>query len=678
MASLSPRGLRLLGKSPKFTNYVCPKCSSFSTYPALQSGHNRWSKIKHDKAGVDAKKHVLRSMLSRDIAQASKLYGADPRTNPTLANVLVQAKKAGFPKASQEAAIARGQGQSASGASLESLTIEAIMPPSIAMVIDIETDNKARALQELRHEVKRYGGTVTPTSYLFKRRGRVQFEKDERGLGVDEILDEAIEAGADDVEVDDDGNLIVWTEPSGTIGAARSLAETFKLTIESSDILWDANEDTMVPLDSEGALTSLKNLVNALQEDQSVQGVYVNISQGEVSDESWAELQEKIPVMSSSGETKPSTTKLELRTAYGPVFRDVLNVPPRDCTSEEIPIIDLTPLYSDDLGERKKLASQIKKAAVNTGFFYVRNHGISEEVIASARKQLLTFFKQSVEDRGIVDRAKSKYYNGWRGSGKTNISPSESIDVHESFAFRYEPELDPDYKDPSAVPDEVKPWIRGEKYVWDGTAHLPNFKHDIIAYWGACLTLARKLVQIFALSLDLDEHYFDEKVTYPGADGVLNYYPVATEEERAGDAVGLGSHTDLQLFTLLWQDYHVGGLQVLNKDGQWIKAPPIKETIVVNIGDFMMRLCNDLYKSTVHRVYNRAEVERVSMPFFFGLNFNCVEGVIPTCTSPDNPPKYEPMSCGDWCQLRFELEENEMKKKNAMEKLAPSGKVVQA
>lgn len=125
-------------------------------------------------------------------------------------------------------------------------------------------------------------------------------------------------------------------------------------------------------------------------------------------------------------------------------------------------------------------------------------------------------------------------------------------------------------------------------------------------------------MQIFALSLDLDEHYFDEKVTYPGADGVLNYYPVATEAERASDAVGLGSHTDLQLFTLLWQDYHVGGLQVLNKEGQWIKAPPITETIVVNIGDFMMRLCNDLYKSTVHRVYNRAEVERVSMPFFFG------------------------------------------------------------
>jgi hypothetical protein len=244
------------------------------------------------------------------------------------------------------------------------------------------------------------------------------------------------------------------------------------------------------------------------------------------------------------------------------------------------------------------------------------------------------------------------------------------------------------------VPEEVKPWIRGEHYVWDGTSHLPNFQHDVLAYWSACLTLARKLVRIFALSLDLEESYFDAKVTYPGADGVFNYYPVTTVQEKASDAVGLGSHTDLQLFTLLWQD-EVGGLQVLNPEGQWIKAPPVKGTIVVNIGDFMMRLCNDLYKSTVHRVYNRAEVERVSMPFFFGrlsslyhsycklidagLNFNCVEGVIPTCVTPETPAKYEPISCGDWCQLRFSIEAEEMKKKEeAMRQMAPSGKVIAA
>lgn len=95
--------------------------------------------------------------------------------------------------------------------------------------------------------------------------------------------------------------------------------------------------------------------------------------------------------MASVADTKPSVTKLELRTAYGPVFRDVLNVPPRDCTSEEIPIIDLKPLYSDNLDDRKALAARIKASAVNTGFFYIKNHGISEETIGNARKQLLMF-----------------------------------------------------------------------------------------------------------------------------------------------------------------------------------------------------------------------------------------------------------------------------------------------
>jgi hypothetical protein len=92
-----------------------------------------------------------------------------------------------------------------------------------------------------------------------------------------------------------------------------------------------------------------------------------------------------------SADLPPSTTKLELRTAYGPVFRDVLNTPPRDCTQEEIPIIDLTALYSDKLEDRKALASQIRATAVNTGFFYIKNHGIKEDTIANAKKQLLTW-----------------------------------------------------------------------------------------------------------------------------------------------------------------------------------------------------------------------------------------------------------------------------------------------
>ncbi|TVY85758.1 putative iron/ascorbate oxidoreductase, partial [Lachnellula willkommii] len=286
-------------------------------------------------------------------------------------------------------------------------------------------------------------------------------------------------------------------------------------------------------------------------------------------------------------------------------------------------------------------------------------------------------FRQTTDAKMKITSAQSRYFNGYKGPRQTNISPSESVDVKETLGWRYAPQYDPDTKDLNAIPEEVKPWIRGEEFVWEGTAHLPGFKEEVLAYWAACLTLSRKLVRAFALSLDLAEDYFDSRTTYPGADGTFNYYPTTTAEEKANNSVGLGSHTDLQLFTLLWQDM-VGGLQVLNREGQWIKAVPVEGTIVVNIGDFMMRLCNDIYISTVHRVYNRATVERVSMPFFFGLNFNCVEGVVPSCTSAENPAKYEPISCGDWCQLRFTLESNEMKKKLALKAQAPSATIVAA
>lgn len=362
--------------------------------------------------------------------------------------------------------------------------------------------------------------------------------------------------------------------------------------------------------------------------------------------------------------SKPTTYKLQLQTGYGPVYRDVLQTEPRDATDNEIPVIDLSNISSQSLEDRKAIANAVRSAGVNTGFFYIRNHGIDQQIIDRARHQLVTFFNQSTEQKEKVSQKQSKYFNGWRAPRSTNVSHTESIDVKESLAWRYYPEYDPDHPQSiDELDEEVKRWIRGEEFVWDGTSHLSEFKQDVLAYWQACLKLARKLIRIFALSLNLAEDYFDSRTTYPGADGVFNYYPVNTAEELAADSVGIGSHTDLQLFTLLWQDM-VGGLQVLNREGQWIKAQPKEGTIVVNIGDFMMRLSNDYFKSTVHRVYNRAPVERISMPFFFGmrplqsallpgsnimtgLNLNCVEGVIATCASEDNPPKYEPMSCGD-------------------------------
>ena len=125
-------------------------------------------------------------------------------------------------------------------------------------------------------------------------------------------------------------------------------------------------------------------------------------------------------------QTEPTRTKLELRTAYGSVYRDVSTAAPRECHADEIPLIDLAPLYGDTAA-RKALAKQIGHAATNTGFFYVKNHGIDEAIIDAALKQAKSFFAQPEDKKQLVSKSKSKYFNGWSAKRSAHVSPSESL-----------------------------------------------------------------------------------------------------------------------------------------------------------------------------------------------------------------------------------------------------------
>jgi transcriptional/translational regulatory protein YebC/TACO1 len=142
--------------------------------------------------------------------------------------------------------------------------------------------------------IKNHKGTVTPTNYLFTRRGRVLFEKDDRGLGVDEVLDEAIEAGAEDVEADNEGNIVVWTEPSGVSAAAERLGKCLDLKVKSLNLIWHPNEDTLAPLESKETVENLAALVDALRDEPTIQGVYTNVTQGTIEDDAWSALEQKI------------------------------------------------------------------------------------------------------------------------------------------------------------------------------------------------------------------------------------------------------------------------------------------------------------------------------------------------------------------------------------------------
>ncbi|KAL4866127.1 hypothetical protein BDV12DRAFT_138480 [Aspergillus spectabilis] len=354
----------------------------------------------------------------------------------------------------------------------------------------------------------------------------------------------------------------------------------------------------------------------------------------------------------------PEYTQLELRTLNGPEYRRVSTAPPRIPTEDEIPVIDLAPI-DGGFEERKQIATKVRAAAENTGFFYIKNHGIPQELIDRALQTAQAFFNQPIEQKEQVSHSKSKHNDGYHGVGTTQINNKESRDQKETFSVRYNPLNDPTITDPDSLLSDPSASFDTQEYIWSGTRQIPGFKETTIEFYKARLTLARKMIRLFALALNLPETYFDSVTTHPGADGLYVHYPGTPNLDPAAASaaeidVGIGSHTDIQCVTLLWQD-NSGGLQVLSASDEWLDARPIEGTLVVNIGDFLQRLSNNRFKSTVHRVYNRQRESRYSMPFFLGFNPESVLRVVESCVDEEHPVLFEPISCGEWHRARLEL-----------------------
>ncbi|KAL4732003.1 hypothetical protein ACLX1H_001006 [Fusarium chlamydosporum] len=331
-------------------------------------------------------------------------------------------------------------------------------------------------------------------------------------------------------------------------------------------------------------------------------------------------------------------TTVQLLTPDGPVIRRVRCGKPRTPTLDEMPIIDFSTI-DGDVTARKALAAKVKAAAENTGFFYISNHGIPNELIGEALQEVKNFFNQTPEEKDRVSFTRAGKFCGYHGVGSTQINNNETRDKKETFSMRYDTRIDLTHD----CVDDINSNFNSIDYVWDGTNHLTNFRPVLTKFYQKRLMLARKLIRLFALALELPEDYFDSIITRPGADAVHIHYPGNDDTEDVD--VGIGSHTDIQCVTLLWQDMS-GGLQVLSADDEWLDARPIEGTLVINIGDFLQRLSNNRFKSTVHRVYNRQKTSRYAMPFFLGFNPDAVCEVLPTCIDEDHPPLYEPISCG--------------------------------
>lgn len=167
-------------------------------------------------------------------------------------------------------------------------------------------------------------------------------------------------------------------------------------------------------------------------------------------------------------------------------------------------------------------------------------------------------------------------------------------------------------------------------------------------YNNAMLAFSKKLMRMIALALDLEETYFDHMAAFPMSSLRALHYP---SQEVAGD-VGIGAHADYSWFTLVNQLSDTPALEVLNHNGQWVSAPPIPNTLVCNVGDFLEMATNGELVSTVHRVVNKTGEERYSIPYFFSPSKDVLIETLPTCVS-EGKPAMKPIAAGDWHRERL-------------------------
>jgi YebC/PmpR family DNA-binding regulatory protein len=235
------------------------------------SGHSKWSSIKHRKAAVDAKRGKLFSKLIKEITAASRVGGADTEINPRLRTAVLAAKSKNVPSDTIEKAILRGTGE-LDGVDYEEILYEGYGPGGVAIMIEVLTDNKNRAIADVRHILSKHGGNMGArgcVSWLFDKRGLIIVE--EGSIDEDELFMIALDSGADDLTSQDE-HLEIIASPEN-FHAVRDAVE------ESGTTILDA-EMTMLPqntvkLEGKEAERMLR-LMEALEDSDDVQKVYAN------------------------------------------------------------------------------------------------------------------------------------------------------------------------------------------------------------------------------------------------------------------------------------------------------------------------------------------------------------------------------------------------------------------
>jgi YebC/PmpR family DNA-binding regulatory protein len=237
------------------------------------SGHSKWATIRRKKGAADAKRGQLFSKLSRAIIVAAREGGPDPDGNLALANAIEKAREASMPKDTIERAIARGAGAGTEGDAYEHVTYEGYGPGGVAILVEALTDNRNRTASDVRHVFTKNDGnlgTAGAVAWQFERKGVILVEG--AGADEDELTLAAADAGAEDVLPDGSG-FQVTTAPD-ELGAVRASLETAGVAIESAELTMVPK--TTVEVADDAVARKLLRLVDALEDNEDVQGVYAN------------------------------------------------------------------------------------------------------------------------------------------------------------------------------------------------------------------------------------------------------------------------------------------------------------------------------------------------------------------------------------------------------------------
>jgi isopenicillin N synthase-like dioxygenase len=282
-----------------------------------------------------------------------------------------------------------------------------------------------------------------------------------------------------------------------------------------------------------------------------------------------------------------------------------------------IPLFDFHEFTSD----RAAFIRRLREACHQVGFFYIQNHGVSPALMQRILQLAAAFFDLPDHIKDTVLISQSPHF---RGYGRLEGEVTKGLrDYKETF------DLGPEQAPNLISADRAYRILQGpNQWPVSVTLQALNWKETLLEYMTAVQAAGKQLMQAMALTLELPENYFANKISETADDAyailrLLRYPPAHTHDANGEPKMGVGAHTDAGCLVMLLQD-NVGGLQVQNCNGDWIDAPPIEGTYVVNIGEMLQHWSNNYFLATPHRVINISSTIRHSAPFFLEPNLNTV------------------------------------------------------